>query len=146
VAQTASSTFVLRMTMPSRTCPKLQTKCQQLMNARKGRSILKQPCLEQRRHVSPLVVSQNGLLAKEGQRSHNSAEATFHLASQEVGDTLRSVWTCQCLNEHCHRQSHPSLSPWMSYSDDQNGRLPPWEEKKSDWTHACLFVVLWLFV
>jgi hypothetical protein len=67
-------------------------------------------CLEQRRHFSPFVVSTDGLLAQ-------FFSETVRHARVKVGETLlRSLWIDQGLHEHCHSQSHPSLSPRITNS------------------------------
>ena len=59
------------------------------------------------------------------QGSEDPAEETVTQARRKVGETLlRSLRICQCANEHCHRRSHPSLSPRISHSDEQNVHSP----------------------
>ena len=65
------------------------------------------------------------LMVSPWQRSEDLAEETVNPARRKVGETLlQSLLICRCPYEHCHHQSYPHLSPWISYSEEQNVQLP----------------------
>jgi hypothetical protein len=75
--------------MPSRTGPKAPEKVL-AAHERKNKKKYLVPCLDQRRHFSPFVVSTDRHLGKE---SKHFADENFRLAYREVGDTLlQSMW------------------------------------------------------
>jgi hypothetical protein len=84
-----------------------------------------EPCLEQRRHFSPFVISTDSLIGKEAQTMLKKLSARL---AEKLGKpySLLGMRVHQCLHEHCHCPNDSSLlarlqSPYQSGEQSSAG-------------------------